>query len=315
MESGSTLAKSKTDRATQRERFVALSEAGLEVLRGSMHSFARCEEEEVMDVNDVPKNARARAWHLADDPLSVGYLDLIFGGVKKSARRAEVDDKSTRAINQWQHLADEFYNRAGWAPENEFVDSRLSDIDPSKPPPEPYSAEQLRKLFSSMRTAYSVFNDRYHRSGQLEEGDGDGDDDFFENFSGRDVVYLYAHKLFKAQPPRFCLRDLNDKCDVGLSGSSTSGSVSSLDSCGKKRKHVDLTREDYKEIFAPTQDEMDRDRSIAEYYSVTKNEATMRILESTMSGAAFASLSEEVRLQMQAKYEATVQKFIESLNW
>ena len=98
-----------------------------------------------MDVNDVPKNARARAEHLADDPLSVGYLDLIFGGVKKRARRAEVDDKSLRAVNHWLYLVDEFNNRAGWAPENEFVDSRLSDIDPSKPSPGPYSVERYRR--------------------------------------------------------------------------------------------------------------------------------------------------------------------------
>ena len=35
-----------------------------------------------------------------------------------------------------------FYNA-----KNEFGDTLLADIDPSKPPPEPYSAEQLHKLF------------------------------------------------------------------------------------------------------------------------------------------------------------------------
>ena len=221
-----------------------------------------------------------------------------------------MDDKSTRAVSHWQHLADEFFNRAGWAPENEFVDTRLADINPSNPPPEPYSAEQLRTLFSAMRTGYSLFNNRYHRSGQLEEGDGDGDDDFFENFAGRDTVYLYAHKMFKGQPPKFCMRDSNQKSDVGVSGSSSRSSVSSLDHSGTKRKYVDLSKQDYEDIFAPTQDEKDpwdRGRSIADYFNLTK-------LEATINSPAFANLSEQVQLQLKAKYEASILDFITKLN-
>ena len=88
--------------------------------------------------------------------------------------------------------------------------------------------------------------------------------------------------------------------------------MSSLGDSGKKRKYVELTKEDYEDIFTPTQDEKDRDRSIADYFNVTKHEATMRTLETTMKTPAFAELSEEVQLQVQAKYEASVKEFMNS---
>ena len=179
--------------------FASLAEAELEEIRDEMCKFASGQEEagRQLDVSEVSKNLKARAFHLADDPEAQRVLESIFGGVKKAARRSEFDDKSSRTVCQWQHLADEFFNSELWRPQNEFYDARLVDIDPSQAPSEPFLAEQLRKLFSTMRSQYSIFNDRYHRSGQLEEGDGDGDDDFYENFSGRDTVYLYAHKMFK----------------------------------------------------------------------------------------------------------------------
>ena len=73
-----TLAKSKPERLAQRIKFVNLSAAGLEELRTLMHNFAnniRVEEDDNhLDLQDIPKNVRARAWHLADDPQAVGYL-------------------------------------------------------------------------------------------------------------------------------------------------------------------------------------------------------------------------------------------------
>ena len=84
------------------------------------------------------------------------------------------------------------------------------------------------RLFSTIRTSYSLFNDRHHRSGHLEEGDGDGDNYFFVTFARRVTVYLYAHKLFKARPLKFCTRDSNQNFDVGVSGYFFSNSMSSL---------------------------------------------------------------------------------------
>ena len=187
-----------------------------------------------------------------------------------------MDDKSTRAAAQWQHLCTEFFNNESWVPENPFDDTRLRDINPSKPPNEPYQPEQLRKLFSKMRSCYSLFNDNYHASGQLEEGDGDGDDDFFDNFARGDTAFLYAHKLFKGCAPKFCTRDVNQKSDVGVGDNGTMVSyLTNGSQSGSKRKIVDLTKDDYKEIFAPSDAEKIRDESIASYFSLTKIENTI----------------------------------------
>ena len=88
--------------------------------------------------------------------------------------------------------------------------------------------------------------------------------------------------------------------------------MSSINDSGDKRRRVDLSKEDYEEIFAPTQDERDRDRSIADYFVATKRNEMIRTLEATMSGQAYANLSEEVRSQIQAKYEASVLDLIQN---
>lgn len=124
------------NRQAQRIKFANLSHQGLYELRTLMHNFDNNidDDDSHLDLQDTPKNVRARAWHFANDTRAVGYSELIFGGISKQARRAELDDKSSRIINHWQILCDEFFNRANWAPENEFSDTRLIDIDPSKPP-------------------------------------------------------------------------------------------------------------------------------------------------------------------------------------
>ena len=100
-----------------------------------------------------------------------------------------------------------------------------------------------------------------------------------------------------------------------MSNSSSTDSVSSLVESGKKRKYVDLSKEDYLDIFSSsTQDEKDRDKSIADYFDTTKRNENIRTLEATMSSQAFAYLSDEVRSQVQAKYEASVLHFIQNLN-
>ena len=82
--------------------------------------------------------------------------------------------------------------------------------------------------------------------------------------------------------------------------------MSSLaDSCDKKRKNIDLTKEDYEDIFAPTQHEKDRDKSIAEFFNIGKLEATMRIMEKTSNNNRFFdNLSDDIKAQAQEKYES-----------
>ena len=92
--------------------------------------------------------------HLAADEDSQRILEEIFGGVPKDAAREALDDKTRRTKSLWSELADEFFNNKDWKPLNEQSDSRVSEINPSIPPVEPFSPEDVRSLFSSMRTKY-----------------------------------------------------------------------------------------------------------------------------------------------------------------
>jgi hypothetical protein len=125
----------------------------------------------------------------------------------------------------------------------------VETINPRAAPVEPLAPEKLRALFSALHTQYSLFNSRYHLSGQIEEGNGEGDDDFFENFVRGDILYMYMHLLFKGAPPRFCIRDLdaNQKSDVGVVGEGDGDSqMSGVTASGAKRRAVDdLTMQDY----------------------------------------------------------------------
>ena len=107
-----------------------------------MHRFENGMEEAdtqaPLDVNEVSKNLRARAFHLAEDPEPQRVLEGIFGGVKKSARRAEFDDKATRAGSQWQILADSYFNSDSWRPQNEF-----HDAVPQRTPRIEYSVQNI----------------------------------------------------------------------------------------------------------------------------------------------------------------------------
>ena len=302
---GTILGKSKREKEAQRELFVNLSEEGLSFLRDEMTKFFESTEvpnESSLDVGDVSKNTRARVWHLADDPRAAGYLEVIFGGVGKAARRAQLDDKSTRTINNWKILCDEFLNSPAWCPDNPFEDCpRLVDIDPFHPPPTPFEAEELRSLFSKMRSQYSIFNNNFHRSGELVEGEGDGDDEFFEKFAGKDVVYLYAHKLFAGRPPKFCTRDVTQPCDIGISSPTPSSSVSSINSSSGsrascKRKYSDLSKEDMFEIFKPSPEELSRDKSIKTYFELTT-------LDNTLKSSNFELMPPDMQQLLRDKYQ------------
>mmetsp|Transcript_1450 Transcript_1450/g.2372 ORF Transcript_1450/g.2372 Transcript_1450/m.2372 type:complete len:379 (+) Transcript_1450:66-1202(+) len=304
--------KTKPERELQRAAWVSMPTEALDKLRAAMHKFANGvsddEDGNPLDAGDIPKNLRARAWHLADDPQSVGYLEVIFGGVSKKERRAQLDDKATRSEAQWAHVCSEFFNNESWKPDNPFQDTRLLEIDPSKPPEEPYQPEVLRKFFSAMRTQYSIFNDRYHRSGHLEEGDGDGDDDFFDNFARGDTVYLYAHKLFQGQPPKFCTRDIsiNQQSDVGVGDASIVSNITETPAGTGKRKYVDLTKEDYQEIFQPSDAETKRDESIERYFTTSERFLAMTQLENAINANSFQLLPEEAKEALLQKYSKLV---------
>ena len=108
---------------------------------------------------------------------------------------------------------------------------------------------------------------------------------------------------FKGQPPKFCTRGNNQKCDVEVS--SVSDSVSSFEDSGKKRKYVDLTKDDYADIFKRDAHETGRDKSIAEYFYLES-------LETITKSTYFANLSAEVQLKVKNKYEAYVKKLMDN---
>jgi hypothetical protein len=310
------MAKKKDEKAEQRALFAALEGPGLECLRKVMSNVGEPTSPAtpvgtVLDVGEVPINLRARAMHLADDPDSVQILEHIFGGVGADSRRVELDDKSSRPINQWGLLCDKFFNLQTWCPVNEQEDHRVNGIDPRAAPTEPYTAEELRTLFSSLRTNYSVFYARYHASGHNEEGNGEGDDIFFKNFVRSDNVYYYMHLLFAGQAPRFCMRDLaaEQQCDVGF-GEDSSFSTPSQSSNKKRRVDESLTKEDFKEFFKPSSSEVERDQKISDYFEISSRSNLLVDYERTINSSKFDLLSKEQQEIVNNKYAELLMKHL-----
>jgi hypothetical protein len=311
---GKTLAKTKEERARQRIFFVILSDEAVVFLRTQMviavtaMGGGSAPPPTVLLHADVSANVRARAMHVTDDPECIAFLELIFGGVNKKARREMLDDKSTRTLGNWKTLPDDKFNNPMWRPENTQSDGRVSSIDPSNPPLLPYLPEQLRTLFSGLRTQYSIFYDRYHRSDNLVEGDGEGADEFFNNFVRGDVVYFYMHLLLGGQAPRFCMRDLDagQKTDVGLMDSELT-----VSSDGKRKSASDLTKGDIKEIFKPSAAEEERDKSISKWYALGAVNLRLQTLERTIRGEGFDDLPDEVRSAIKKKRDLLINDMLE----
>ena len=195
LNAGDKLAKKKNERIAQR---IFFNETYAEGLQFIINSLVQEEKEEADDIEDeqllysseISANLKARAQHMALEPDCIPILESIYGGPPKGARRATLDDKTSRVPEAWKLLCDKWFNNLDWKPQNPQFDNRLNGINPVDPPVEPFSPEKLRALFSSMRTQFSVFTNNYHKSGFIEEGDGEGDDDFFDNFVRGDFVRM-----------------------------------------------------------------------------------------------------------------------------
>jgi len=109
---------------------------------------------------------------LAVEPDSYLALNEIFASPVKEARQAQIDDKSLSFNEKWNSLADCFMNAADFLPENEWahLDSRIQDVDPRQPPISPWTGEQLRKHFCSLKTKFALVDECFCRSGNLEAG-------------------------------------------------------------------------------------------------------------------------------------------------
>ena len=304
------LAKKKEEREIQRGYFVRMSPDGLAFLRRKMEEESTPPPETPsntvgVELGEVNKHLKSRIVHLADDPQSVMILEVIFGGVAKAGQRAVVDDKSSRNARQWETLAEKFFNNSDWIPENTQTDTRISDLDPSTAPAEPWKPEAIRAAFSAMRSVYTKKDADFHKSGQLAMGaEGiDGDDDFFDNFSGSDVIYFYMYKLFKGQPPRYCTRANGQPSDTGVdscSKRSVDSSGSSTDSSGKRQK------QDFEISVVANEEETKRDKAITEYYTQAKTRERLNLIEKTIDGPRWAMLSEEAQDKLKKQYEVLV---------
>jgi len=126
----------------------------------------------VIDADSIPINIGAGVIMLAVEPDSYLALNEIFASPVKEARQAQIDDKSLSFNEKWNSLADCFMNAADFLPENEWahLDSRIQDVDPRQPPISPWTGEQLRKHFRTLKTKFALVDECFCRSGNLGAG-------------------------------------------------------------------------------------------------------------------------------------------------
>jgi hypothetical protein len=326
---GTKLAKKKADRLAQRLEFENLSAEGLKCIVDILESEEPDgveNSQSILSASEINANLRARSCHMALDSDCVSLLELIFGGPPRGERRAALDDKSTRALSHWKRLADEKFNNADWKPQNSVLDSRVQDIDPSRAPLEPFAPEKLRALFSSMRTQYTVFTRRYHMSGLLVEGNGEGDDDFFENFVKGDTVYFYMHLIYKDMPPAsYLVRDLPSELVTDIGVSDASSSASSTPVVGSKRtlsqasmSPADVLKMSSEELqtqaslstFYSQENERQKEKAAREklFQSEESERQKLKLLREHMESNYFQTLPIEEQQDCAAKYNALFKK-------
>lgn len=247
-------------------------------------------------------NLQARVAHMAvEGEESEAILVNIFSSqslLTKAARRSILDDKSVRNKELWLRLADDFINNSAWNPVNEFEDSRLDYVDPRFPPTKPITAEQLRKMWSDLRTKYSLVNENFNRSGNGLQGDGDGDDDFYENFCQGNLVFFYMHKLFGGKPPSYVTRDLREglQSDVGAGFSDDDHAAAQRKPTQGKRTYIGTHKHPSSGAGVTVEasaEEKERDKAMASYYRTLAAQAKCNTMTSTLESASFKDKLDE----------------------
>ncbi len=96
--------------------------------------------------------------------------------VNPSTSRSSLDNRHERAPARWDYLATTYFNNEDWAPENLFLeDERVNMLDPSRPPVPTVTGQQLQKMMSKIKTEYTVVHGNFHQSGNLMEGEDNGE--------------------------------------------------------------------------------------------------------------------------------------------
>jgi hypothetical protein len=171
----------------------------------------------VINVEEISVNVGARVIMLAADPETYDALVSIFSSPAKEERRAHVDNKALSFNDKWNALAAQFMNAPDFSPENIWAndDSRISDVDPRLPPSSPWSGEDLRKHFRSLKTKFALVDEVFCRSGNLEAGADIDEADRFDGHIRRLLpnespdmwkLLLFAFWVFDKAPPKFISR-------------------------------------------------------------------------------------------------------------
>jgi hypothetical protein len=114
-------------------------------------------------------------------------------------------------------LANCFLNAEDFVPENVWAqhDSRILNVDPRSPPLSPWTGEQLRKHFRSLKTKFALVDEVFCRSGNLEAGADIDEADRFDGHIRRllpnesadlHTLLLFAFWAFDKKPPKFISR-------------------------------------------------------------------------------------------------------------
>jgi hypothetical protein len=183
-----------------------------------------------IDPECVTVNIGARVIMLAVEPDSYLALNDIFAAPAKEARRAQIDDKNLSFNEKWNSLADCFMNAEDFLPENEWanMDSRIQDVDPRQPPITPWSGEQLRKHFPTLKTKFALVDDCFCRSGNLEAGANIDEADHFDGHIRRllpndtaevHTLLLFEFWAFDKNPPKLISRAKPDNDQFNTSSS------------------------------------------------------------------------------------------------
>jgi hypothetical protein len=211
---------------SQRESFRALPVGGVKLVRKFMFvnnisvsgvnavNMSGVEEEENGDTSAskrgrrapppnqiiVPEesvNLQARALHLTQEDKPQDILESIFGSgsiIDKAGRRVVLDNEQERG------------QRCGGC---------SAESTSTTAPGPPSTSRRTRGWTTSTlvpcrsrRYIQHPAHKNYHGSGEGLEGDGDGDDDFFANYTRGNLVFYYMLKLFQGVPPAFMTRDL-----------------------------------------------------------------------------------------------------------
>ena len=142
-------------------------------------------------------------------------------------------------------------NAEDFATENEWAekDSRIIDVDPRLPPSKPWSGEELRKHFRSLKTKFALVDEVFCRSGNLEAGADVDEADRFDGHIRRllpndtgDVhkLLLFAFWAFDKKPPKFMSRakPIQEQFDSSAVASENNDSTEA-----KQRKKVRVTND------------------------------------------------------------------------